>query len=168
MNIPMIDLVFTVIIVVFAILGLVKGFVNVVFSWAAPILSIWAGMLFYRNGAVILKKYVSSESAALLFSFLLIFVITFVLVKIAQLMAGNIFKGLLFSQLNHFLGFVIGIVEGLAITILILIVLAVQPWFDVTELLMNSLFFHLFHGIISIPAESVSSALVDLTRKVGI
>ena len=79
-----------------------------------------------------------------IFAFVLVFILVFLIVKVIQQVVGKIFEGKILGQLNRLLGFAFGIVEGLAIVALVLIILTVQPWFDVSPILTGSIFYKIF------------------------
>ena len=92
-------------------------------------------------------------------AFILLFIATYLLVKIIQHIVGTLFKSDIMSGLNRAMGFLLGIIEGILIVAVILIVLNTQPWFDTTELLGNSFFAKILAGIISQPADYVNQRI---------
>lgn len=154
MTLPPIDIVFFLIVIVFAIAGAINGFVNEAFGKAAPVVSIWGAVLFYRNLVGPIEKYIKVHLVSVALAFLLIFIIVFIVMKIVQILIRNIFGGEILKSLDRFLGFVFGIVEGAAIVALVLIVMKEQPWFNTDSLLEGSLFNEVLSPIISIPFSS--------------
>lgn len=148
MNVHVIDIVFCGIVFFFAILGLIKGFVDMVFNKLAPILSIWGAILFYKILSVYLEPFIKQDVVRYILSFLIIFAGFFIVVKILQRIVSAVFRAVILSQLNRTLGFFMGIIEALAIIVLILFVLEIQPWFDLSALLEKSWFYTLFHSFI--------------------
>ena len=140
MSLPIIDLVFIVIIVVFAILASIKGFVGEVFDRGAPVISVWLAVLTYKRVAAPLKQHIQIPIIANILAFVLVFILAFVIIKIVQQLIGKIVEGKILKQLDHTLGFAFGVLEGLAVVALILLILLFQPWFQLGNLLDGSIF----------------------------
>ena len=77
MSFTVIDWVFSIIILIFAISGVIKGFIDNVFGKIAFIAGIILGYLFYKDIATGLLKDIKVPYAANIIAFLLIFVVTF-------------------------------------------------------------------------------------------
>ena len=148
MTLPLIDLVFAIILVVFALLACIKGFIRELFDKGAPIIGLWCGILFYRQIADSLMVHVGVRFVCNAVGFLLVFVLTFIIVKILQQILENIFSGKIFRQLDHTMGFLFGLLEGIAVISIILLVLRYQPWFDVRQMLEASFFYKFLGKII--------------------
>jgi membrane protein required for colicin V production len=163
MTLPIIDFVFIVIIAACALGASLKGFVNEVFDKGAPVLGIWAAVLFYRMLAQPLLQYVKIAAVANVLGFVIVFILVFLVIKIIQQLIGNIFADKIFRQLDHSLGFLFGLVEGVAFVTVILIILMAQPWFNVDGLIGGSIFYRMLKSVASLPAQTISSAVVDVS-----
>ena len=168
-QLPISDLVFTVVVVAFAIIACFKGFVDELFDRGAPLIAVWAAIFGYKLLAVKLLPYVRFAVLANVFAFILVFVLVFLIVKVIQQVVGKIFEGKILGQLNRTLGFAFGAVEGLAIVALVLIILTVQPWFDVSPLISGSIYYRFFQVFLAnLPgqqaSESVPSAFLILVQ----
>jgi membrane protein required for colicin V production len=64
--------------------------------------------------------------------------------------------------LDRGLGFLFGVVEGLVYVGLILVVLYAQPWFNVNGLLDKSFFHNLLGALLSAPADSLRSMVINV------
>ena len=82
MSFQVIDWVFSIIILLFAITGIIKGFIDNVFGKIAFIAGIILGYFFYKDIAATILKDVKIQFAANIIAFLLIFVVTFLVIKI--------------------------------------------------------------------------------------
>lgn len=140
MSYAIIDLVFLLLILLFAIVAAIKGFITELFSKGAPIISVWVSILTYKLLSVPIMKFIKIEWASKLIAFILIFILVFLVMKIIEKVVWEIFNRDVFIQLDRVLGFFLGVAEGIAIVILVLIVLKVQPFFDVSMLLEGSIF----------------------------
>ena len=157
MNAFVIDWIFGIIIVVFAVSGLIKGFVDNVFGKLAFIAGIICGWIFYKSLATTLLKDIKVPYAANILSFLLIFVVVFLIIKLAQMIVSKIFEWSILKSLDRTLGFIFGIVEGGAVVCLIIFLLSVQPFFDVTNLFDGSFFYGLVNSIFNSTKEEIGN-----------
>ena len=157
MNAFVIDWIFGIIIVVFAVSGLIKGFVDNVFGKLAFIAGIICGWIFYKSLATTLLKDIKVPYAANILSFLLIFVVVFLIIKLAQMIVSKIFEWSILKSLDRTLGFIFGIVEGGAVVCLIIFLLSVQPFFDVSGILDGSFFYGLVNSIFNSTKEEIGN-----------
>lgn len=167
MKISFLDAIFLVIILLPAIICSIKGFIKEVFGMGALVLGIWAAALFYKLLTPFLANYIHVQFLAIALSFLIIFLVVYLVVMIVRAVIGQVFDNDFFKNLDHFLGFVFGALEGLAIVAVILILIAGQPWFDVSELLDHSFFYHIMKWFIAAPAQSISN-VVDTEKIIPI
>ena len=159
MTFAFIDIVFAIIILAIAISATVKGFIAELFGKAAFILGLVIAVMFYGKLYPYIVKWVSVVFFAQAIAFILLFVATFLLLKIIQHVIGSLFQSDIMSGLNRAMGFLLGIIEGLVIVSVILVVLNTQPWFDTTGLLADSFFARILSGIISQPVEYVNQRI---------
>lgn len=150
------DIVFIGIILLFAIIGCIRGFIKELFGKCALVLGIWVAVLFYKKLVPYMDKLIHKEFISIILSFLLIFIIVFLIVKIIQQAIGSAFDEDIFGGLDKSLGFVFGIIEGFAIVALALVMIAAQPWFDVQSLLNNSFFYRMLRRLIEVPIRELS------------
>lgn len=115
MSFTVIDWVFSIIILIFAISGIIKGFIDNVFGKIAFIAGIILAYLFYKDIATGLLKDIKVPYAANIIAFLLIFVVTFLIIKIVQMIVAKVFEWSILKNLDRTLGFIFGIVEGAAV-----------------------------------------------------
>ncbi len=155
MNLPIIDLIFLGIILVCAIVALIRGFINELFGMGVPVISAWVAILFYSRLVPVFDPLVKIHVLAVVISFLIFFAGIFIILKILQLLIKKIFSAKIFTSLDRILGFVFGLVEGLAIVAIVLIILSAQSWFDVSELLNGSIFYKMLSGVLAVPVEGV-------------
>lgn len=143
MSFTAIDWVFSVIIVIFAISGVIKGFIDNIFGKLALILGIFFAYLFYKDVANGALKDIKNPVVGNIISFLLIFVIIFLIIKLIQMIISRIFEWSILKSLDRTLGFFFGIVEGGAVVCLIIFLLDSQPFFDITGLFGGSFYYGL-------------------------
>ena len=154
-NIPVIDLVFVILIVLMIIHGYTKGFISEVFSWATPILAIGSAVFFYRRCSVCIReKFVAMQDVKYLpeiIAFIGLFIIVMIFIRMVEYALKNIIKGAKLDGLNKIVGLLFGIVEGIAIVAIILFVLSVQPFFDTSKIIGDSFFAEILLPFIRIP-----------------
>lgn len=141
-NLPVIDLVFAILIVLMVIHGYVKGFVEEFFSWASLVLAILAAVFLHPAGAAFIRKSIMQNVKYVpeILAFIGIFFVVTLFIKMLERVLKDVVKGARLGGVNKFLGLFFGLLEGFALVALILFVLSVQPVFDVSKILGNSIF----------------------------
>ena len=161
MNLPIIDYFFLIILLFCVIMGVLKGFVDSVFDKAAPVLSIIAAFFFYKPVSAYFTSFIEKQILRSFAAFLLIFIVVFLLTKLIQSIFGKFFDNKLMGGLNRTLGFLFGIVEGVAIIAVVLFIISWQPFFDLASVCERSFFYGLLspflQSISNMKADSVSS-----------
>jgi len=165
---PVIDIIFIVLISLMVLHGFIKGFVTQVFSWASIVLSIWAAILLFPAGGAFIRVRAMENVRVVpeLLAFIAIFLLIMLAVKFVERIMRNVVEGARLGTVNRFLGAIFGLVEGLAITALVIFVLRVQPLFDAEAIIAESVFDQFLSPFIRIPLERgqdfVTTALVAL------
>ena len=139
---PVIDICFLVLVGLMLFHGFFKGFIGELFSWASLILAIWvAVILFPAGGAYIRESFMPNVRVVPeLLSFVAIFLGIMILVKLLERILKNVIEGANLGFANKVFGAIFGVIEGFAIVLIILFVLNVQPLFDASGLIEESLF----------------------------
>ena len=142
MGIAVIDIVFIVIILIFAVHCAVKGFVSEIMSLAAVIMGILSAIFFFREGAAFIRDRFMPDVETIpnILSFIVIFLAVFCVVKIIGLMLKSIIEGIRLGGLNHVLGFIFGAAEGVVVVCLLLFVINVLPFENFDRILNGSFF----------------------------
>jgi len=154
-NIPVIDMIFAILIILMIIHGYVKGFIAELFSWAGLVLALWAAVLLHPYGSAFIRGRIMQNVRYVpeVLAFIIIFLIIMLLVKMFEKVLSDIIKGIKLDGVNKFLGAVFGLVEGLALTALIVFVLAIQPFFNITSIIEDSIFAQILLPIIKVPMD---------------
>jgi len=152
-NIPVIDMIFLIIIVLMLIRGYVKGFIAEFFSWAALVLAIWVAVLLHPAGAAFIRGKIMENVKYIpeILAFIAIFIIIMLLVKMLEHILKDVIMGAKLGGANKVLGAVFGLVEGLTLTALILFLLTVQPLFNASNIIADSIIAQILLPIIKIP-----------------
>lgn len=143
-----IDIFFIIIILVCAIITAAKGFVREIFNKISLIAGIVLGCLFAKKLQPYLVSVVKSEFFALLVAFLLIFMVVFLIIQIIKTIIGHAFEGDIMKGLDKSLGFFLGIAEGIAIVMFIIIIANLQTIVPVEGIFNGSFFYNLIKPII--------------------
>ena len=143
MNFMVIDWIFSGIILIFAVVGVIKGFIDNIFGKIAFIAGIILGYFFYKDVAEGLLKDIKVPYAANIIAFLLIFVVTFLIIKLVQMIIAKVFEWSILKSLDRTLGFIFGLVEGAVVVCLIIFLLTAQPFFSVQNIFDGSFYYNL-------------------------
>ena len=167
-NITVIDLIFAVLIILMAIHGYLKGFIDELFSWATLVLGIWAAILLYHNGAVLIRSKIMKNVRYVpeILAFIAIFLVVMIVLKLLEQVLKEVVSGANIKGVDRFLGLIFGLMEGFTLTALVFFVLTVQPLFDASKIIGDSFFAQFMLPLIKIPLsrgrEILSTALLFL------
>ena len=140
MTFTVVDWVFSLIIILFAVGGIIKGFIDNVFGKLAFVAGILLGYLYYKDIAKGLLKDIKIPIAANIIAFLLIFVVVFLVIKIIQMIVARVFQWSILKSLDRTLGFIFGLVEGAVIVCLIIFLLTAQPFVNINPIFEDSFY----------------------------
>lgn len=142
------DWIFTGFIILLAVRCFAKGFVEEILAVASWIGGLGSALLFSKALSAYASKYVAKNlgnvkiSATVLYvlAFIVCFLAGFLVVKLIEKLVSEGLEAAHLEIFDRLLGLVLGIVEGLAIVALILIVLEIQPFFNVQKILSSSMY----------------------------
>lgn len=134
------DIVSLVIIAFFALRTGIRGMVKELLSMAAVILGFLGAVLF----SGFLAGYVEPQFGiqppwSQIASFLGIFVVVYIVVKLFEGALNKIVERIQLESLDHALGFLLGVLEGIIVVMLLLTVLQWQNFFEVDAMIEDSL-----------------------------
>ena len=154
-DLPVIDYFFIFLALLMLIHGYVKGLIEELFSWAALILAIWAAVLLNPAGAAFIRERTMQNVRVVpeLLAFLAIFILVMAVIKLLERVLKDVVAGANLGTVNKILGALFGLIEGVAFTALIIFVLTVQPLFDASNILRESIFVQYLLPFIRIPLE---------------
>lgn len=144
----LIDVIFIIIILVFAIIATAKGFVKEFFNKASWILGIILGCLFCKKLNPYINEFIENPTLSIIVSFLLIFIIVFLVIQIVKTVISRAFDAEIMNGLDKALGFFFGLVEGIAIVMLLIAVFNALPFIPSEKIFSNSFFFKLLGPLI--------------------
>jgi membrane protein required for colicin V production len=136
-----IDIVFLGLIAILIIRSGLRGFIKEVMSMASVALGLLVAVLFYRQGAAFVRTKILEDVAVLpeLIAFVALLVIVFFAIKLLEHILQDIVTRINMGGLDHALGLVAGLLEGLILVRLLLFVIDIQPLFSAESLLENSI-----------------------------
>jgi len=145
------DTIFIILIAVFALRCYVKGFISEILSMAAIVLGLLASLFFYKNGAEFLraKFWPDLKTIPEIIAFVALFVIVFFIIKFLEIMLKEIIRGIKLGGADRFLGVIFGLAEGIVVISLVLFLFRIQPLFDPSSLLQESIFARLLLPLIT-------------------
>ena len=108
------DIVFLVVLGLTLVIGLIKGLVKQAIGLAAVVIGFLLASLYYLHAAWFLRKLISSEIAANLIGFLLIFFVVVALGTLLSFLLSKLMKGPL-AFINRVLGGLFGLIKGVLI-----------------------------------------------------
>lgn len=149
MNFAVIDYIFIAVILFFAVLSAIKGFVKEIFNKLAFILGIIAGFVFYKTLSPYLLEFVKIEVLASVAAFILIFIVVFLVVQIIKVIISKFFENEVLGSLDKALGFFFGILEGFAVVMLFMFLMTVIPFIPSDAIFDDSIFYHLFMPLLT-------------------
>lgn len=159
MKFEFIDLIFSTVILLFAVLGLINGFVKELFSKIAIILSVFCAVTFSSRLSYVFASLIENRTVDWILAFLVIFIATFLVVKIIQTLMERISTFSILNSLDKTLGFAFGFLQGLFIIAVFLILAFAQPWFDFEPVGEKSFYYNLLKNMINPLIERIGTVL---------
>ncbi|MDR1839469.1 MAG: CvpA family protein [Treponema sp.] len=151
MEISVIDVIFILLLILFVVRCYLKGFVSELFSMAAVVLGLLASLFFYKNGGEYLRSRFWPELKLIpeVIAFISLFLIVFIVIKLLEIMLKGIINGVKLTGADRFLGIFFGMAEGIVVISLVVFVLRIQPLFDPSSILSESVFARLLLPLIT-------------------
>jgi len=140
MGLAVIDIVFLVIIAIFALRCALRGIVGELMSMAALVLGLLAAIFFFRKTAELIRGKFIPDVKALpeIVAFIGVFILVFSVIKIFETILKDIIERIQLGGVDRFLGFFLGVAEGLIIVCLLLFLIIVQPFVESDLILEGS------------------------------
>jgi len=116
------DILIITVILFFCLIGISRGIISQIFSFAAIIGGLIAGIILYDIAGKLLIQYnlVETTSSSLLLGFMLVVVIIFIVIQIIGWFTARIIGKLHLGWLNRLAGGVVGILIGVIVTFFLL------------------------------------------------
>ena len=113
------DLIFLLLALFFVIKGFFRGFISEFMSMAALILGLIAALAFQNQLSALLKDMIKSDTFRPIAAFFLLFIGTYILVKLLDLLLHNAIEAIKMNSLDRLLGLVWGLLETAVIVLII-------------------------------------------------
>ncbi|MBO7430804.1 MAG: CvpA family protein [Spirochaetia bacterium] len=113
------DLLFLLIALFFVIKGFFRGFISEFMSMAALIAGIVAALTLQGKASGLLNGMIKSDTFRPLVAFFLLFIGTYILVKLVELMLHNAIEAIKMNSLDRLLGLVWGLLETAVIILIV-------------------------------------------------
>jgi membrane protein required for colicin V production len=154
-NLPVIDYIFIFLVLLMIVHGFIKGFIEELFSWAALILAIWVAVLLNPATAAFIRERVMQNVRVVpeILGFAAVFILIMIVIKFLEKILKDVIAGANLGNVNKILGALFGLVEGFAFVILVIFVLSVQPLFNASKILQDSVFAQIMLPVIKIPMD---------------
>ena len=140
MGFTAIDIIFGILLVFTAMRSGIRGFVREFMSMAALILGVGSAVAFSGPVAVIVDEYLDAAAWSQVIAFLGLFIGVYLLVKIFETAMNRLVERINLDNLDHALGFFLGVAEGMLLIFVALLVVQLQPFFDAATFVRGSVF----------------------------
>jgi len=157
-----IDIVFSIVVVILAFRAAIRGFVKELLGTAALFLGIIAAVIFSGLVAQMIDEYMGPSIWSQVIAFLAIFLVVYLIVKIFESALNRLIERIHLDQLDHALGFFLGIVEGLLLVFILLLLVQIQPFFEPEVLIDESFFARLMLPFMPFAAEFLSTGRINV------
>ncbi|MDP2790620.1 MAG: CvpA family protein [Rectinemataceae bacterium] len=138
------DWIFTGIIIILAARCFVRGFVQEVLSVAAYAVGLFSGLLFSNTVIDFASRKMGTgglpPTAQYAIAFIICFAGGFLIMKLIEKLIREGLEAANLDIFDRVLGLALGTAEGLAIVALVLIIMEIQPFFDMKKVLEQSFF----------------------------
>ena len=121
-----VDIILAVILVVALVVGLIKGLMREAIGLAAVLIGFIVASRTYIHVAEFLQKYIHEPAAAKFLGFILVFLAVILVGELAALLLSKLMVGPL-KFINHVLGGIFGLLEGVLICGILIFALLVFP-----------------------------------------
>ncbi len=132
------DTVTLIIIAIFALRAALRGFVREFLAVATLLGGALAGMAFSGLLAGLIESWWGPSVFNQVLAFVVIFAVVFLLVLLLRNALTTIVEGFNLTILDHFLGFFLGIVEGLLLVFILIVVVSLLPNPEIKSFMTDS------------------------------
>jgi membrane protein required for colicin V production len=118
------DIAAAIVICLFLIKGIIRGFVKEIASIFGLIISFALASLFYSSGAVFFDPFIDTASYRDVLGFVLVFLAVYIIILVIGLLLDKIVKTTMAKPLNITLGALVGLLKGVFLAALLLLVVS--------------------------------------------
>ena len=106
---------------IYLLMGLLRGFINEVFSLGFWLLAVGVGLSFSRDLSGFLASTISSPAARIAASFVILFVITLILGSLISVLLGALIKKTGLTFFDRIGGLIFGVARGMVVVTVIVV-----------------------------------------------
>ncbi|MDR0569375.1 MAG: CvpA family protein [Spirochaetaceae bacterium] len=149
-RIAMLDIILSILMLIFIIRCTLQGFVKEVLSMTSWIGGILGAVFFYRQGAVFIRTKFFEDVPLLpeVLAFAMAFFIIFLLIKIFEVLITDIVNAVDLGGVDRIMGTLVGVAEGFACAVVVLFIITIQPLFETEPIFEGSVFAQYFLPLI--------------------
>lgn len=152
------DYVFVAVIVFFVVQGLIKGFVNGLFSVIAVGGGLVVGAVWGRYLAGFFDDLLGVSVWSPLLGFLVLFILVYAVVKLVENLLDKFVEKVNLESLDKALGLFLGLIKGVIVVAVLIMVLAGQQFVDFSRALELSFFYKLISPMLPDLSALINSA----------
>jgi len=118
------DIAAAIIIALFLIKGIIRGFVKEIASIFGLIISFALAALFYSSGSSFFNSFIETASYRDVLGFVLVFLVVYIIIMVIGLLLDKIVKTTMAKSVNVTLGAIVGLLKGVFLAALLLLVVS--------------------------------------------
>jgi membrane protein required for colicin V production len=161
-DVTALDVVFIGIVIFTTIRAGIRGFVRELLSMAAVFLGVGAAVLFSGVTSGYIDEYFGASVWSQVTAFLALFILVYIVVKIFEAALNALIEKINLDNLDHALGFILGVVEGLVVVFICLLVIQIQPFVPPRQLIGESVFARTLLPLLPFAAEFIHARATDV------
>lgn len=162
MELNPVDIASLVILLVLGLRAAIRGFVTEFLAVAGVLLGALAGWLFSANLANLLGQWIGPGPLNQVLAFAALFVLVFLLMLIFRSALQHIVNGFELERLDHVLGTVVGVLEGLVLVFLLVILIELLNIEALAPTFHGSVTWNFFHPFIAEAQKAVNAVVPAL------
>jgi membrane protein required for colicin V production len=162
MDLAPIDVVFIAVVVFTTIRAGIRGFVRELLSMAAVILGIGCAVLFSGIASLYIDEYFGASVWSQVTAFLALFILVYIVVKIFEAVLNALIEKIHLDNLDHALGFLLGIAEGLVLVFVSILIIQIQPFIPPQHLIGESVLARVLLPLLPFAAEFIHARTSDV------
>ena len=118
------DIAVAIVLSLFLIIGILRGFIKEIASLFGLAISFAVASLFYSFGSGLLDPFIETASYRDVLGFLLAFLVTYVIMAVITLLTDKVIKTTMNKPLNIIMGALVGLLKGIFLAALLLLVVS--------------------------------------------
>ena len=157
-GISAVDVGVVLLIIIFALRCAFRGFIREIMAVAGLLVGVLAGVLFSGLLAPVFERWLGRTPWNQILAFIVIFIVASLLMLFVRNALETVVDNMQLEGMDHFLGFFIGIVEGLLIVFLLLFLLSLQQVIPLAKELHASIAFNLMSPLFAYANDLLAKA----------